>query len=342
MSVLTLHKNFDSLLGDRARNADFSHDEKLLCVTSYDAKSYIFDVVDDFTLVDTLDFSLEKNRSLSWSYNGQLLAIGAEDDNVYIFNVSDLGSNAEPVATLEIGNGRINGIQFSKDDNWLAAADDTGRVIIVDVTDSYAVERVFDTGIAAAYGLRWSRKNEWLAVTRGATDEIYIFDTSDSDPANWSLDYTIGGTGIESAACSSIDWIKDDTIMVSAHRGVLRVWDVTNSFNELSSIDSAWENERLWRTRGDEMSRFVVYGAVTGSIVLDVEDNNPANWSTLQTVTDGTADRHALAWSLTDNWFVVGTRMSGIYIYKVEQPPKSVVNSIFGELTTQDGILISK
>jgi len=343
MSILTLHKSITAPFGNAARNIEFSFDDTFLCVTSYDSNTYIFDVENDFDLIDTLNVTSERNRSLAWSPDGQYLAIGAQDDKVHVFNKTDLGDIASEVFSLAIGDGRINGLDFSNDSKWLAASDDTGRVLILDVNDNFSTKKVF-TDLGAAYGMRWSGDNDFLAVTRGGGNLIFIIDTSDTSPDSWSLAHTLDATATDNRPCSSVDWIKNDRYLVSGNDSLIFVWDRENDFDSpVHTIDPNWSDNRVWRVRADNSDRWIIYASDDGVELIDIQDSDFENWSSLQVITDGSGRYFGLGWSITDKWCCVGTEQGELLIYSVTNPAGSRLVSDKGViLTDKDAIINSK
>ena len=73
-------------------------------------------------------------RALSWSPDGRVLASGRTDENIFLWDVTDLSDDGPWImAKGEAHDGDIDAAAFSPDGRMLASADDEGQVLVWDV-----------------------------------------------------------------------------------------------------------------------------------------------------------------------------------------------------------------
>lgn len=94
-------------------------------------------------------------RSAAWSPSGQYFAVGNDQGNVEIFN-----SSYNHVITVGIGSGRVTGLDFSADNQWLAATGPTTSVIQVGTWN------VYRSG-PGNFSIAWDPTSKYLVTNGG-------------------------------------------------------------------------------------------------------------------------------------------------------------------------------
>ena len=234
-----------------ARNLEWGIDDDYLAVVSYDTNTYIYD--DNFELIDTLTDATDRARSLDWSLNGEDLVTGSEDETIYIYPVAELGNSPTP-NTLEDADARVNALRYHPTRDLLAATVNSpdGRVLIYDTTD-YTLLTSLDSQ-NYAYAAQWSPSGDYLAISGDeggdTVDQVIVYDTSATDPDNWTVTFRDSEAHGADESISTVDWSPSGSRLVSGGQdGTTHFYDPTANFELVRILANADGAVRVWRLR---------------------------------------------------------------------------------------------
>lgn len=154
---------------------DVSSNGQYLAITGSSMKCEVFDLFEGGKLIYSDDYS-SWGRTVKFSPDGKLLGAGDDKGNLFIYEFT---SGPKPIALktqFSTRGGRVCGISFDKENQFIACADHKGWVY------AYAVEKekqtfTFDCGkkqtmIAPAF----SEANRFFAFSANLKRTLYVFD----------------------------------------------------------------------------------------------------------------------------------------------------------------------
>jgi len=163
-----------------------------------------------------LVFSLHQQivRSVTWSPDGKMLASGANDAQVLIWNMN--GS----VQARKREPGVVHSVAWSLDGQELAVAV-ANQVQFLNPLNGFVLAQLAQSHTDTVTTLAWSTRQPKLLVSGGSDKKAIVWNTTSFTPQTFFNGHT---TAIESAS-----WASDTTtIATSSHGGVVRVWDADN------------------------------------------------------------------------------------------------------------------
>jgi len=153
-------------------------------------------------------------RSVTWSPGGKMLASGANDAQVLIWDLNGT------VLVRKGQAGVVRSVAWSPDGQQLAVGA-ANKVQFLTPLNGALLAQPAQIHIDAVTTLAWSNRQTGLLVSGGLDKKAVVWNTTSYTPQTIFTGHT---TAIESAA-----WAADSTtIATSSHGGVVRVWNAEN------------------------------------------------------------------------------------------------------------------
>ncbi|HEY6285789.1 MAG TPA: hypothetical protein VIX20_09015 [Ktedonobacteraceae bacterium] len=153
-------------------------------------------------------------RSITWSPGGKMLASGASDAQVLIW---DLNGN---VQARKGQAGVVRSVAWSPNGQQLAVGA-ANQVLFLNPLNGTLLAQPAQKHTDAVTTLAWSTRQPELVVSGGLDKQAVVWNTTSYTPQTIFTGHT---TAIESAA-----WASDSqTVATSSHGGVVRVWSAEN------------------------------------------------------------------------------------------------------------------
>src|SRR6056297_2979369 len=131
-------------------------------------------------VVQTLTDATDTVRSVNFNSDSSLLAVGSDDNNVYIYDTSDWSLQE----TLTDATDIVRSVNFNSDSSLLAVGSYDDNVYIYDTSD-WSLSQTLTDATNTVRSVNFNSDSSLLAV--GSHDNnVYIYDTSD-----WSLQETL-------------------------------------------------------------------------------------------------------------------------------------------------------
>lgn len=207
-------------------------------------------------------------RSVAFSANNQLLAIGSKDQKVRIFNLMDLTTN-NASKVLEGHAAEVYSVAFSYDGNWLASGGEDHKVFIWDVKDwaNAVVYKIFTDHSNCVDSIAFSLDHNWLA-SASWDQSIYIYNLKQLDKKQKLGDHT--------KEVNNLTFSQDSKYLLSGdYCGVLMVWHLCGLDNNV------WKNILKIRTGFNvfciaysNYSKFVATGGSDCSVRVWVHEHD--------------------------------------------------------------------
>lgn len=161
----------------------------------------------DTQLITTLTDPSTAVKSCRFNKVGNLLAVGSEDNNAYIYDTSSYSS---PLQILSDATDYVNSVEWHPTGNYLATSSRDGYLRVYDTTN-WDVINTLNNGRAGSYSLTWRYDGNYLIGSNNLDDDFPIFNTSDPDPNNW---YEV--RSISESDCSPVSYAPNGTWFVGA------------------------------------------------------------------------------------------------------------------------------
>jgi hypothetical protein len=153
-------------------------------------------------------------RSVAWSPDGKMLASGANDAQLLVWDMN----GAVQVQKPQIG--AVRAVAWSKDGQQLAVGAGN-RVMFLNPLNGTVLAQPAQTHTAAVTTLAWSPRKPLQLVSGGLDKQAVVWNTTTYTPQTIFNGHT---TAIE-----SVSWASDgQTVGSSSHGGVVRVWNAEN------------------------------------------------------------------------------------------------------------------
>jgi len=267
----------------------------------------------EFAQIQTLtDLSNGKPTALSFSPGGSKLVVGNRaGDPEYVYNTSDYSQDGT-LSAIE-----TTYIEWSPDGNNIVV--NNGSIYFFDT--SYSQVRSFSHVQSSAFSGGWEPNSNYYVAglaTGGGTHTVNVYDTSDSNPSNWSQvdKYT---TSFDQP--TAIHWKPDSSyIAVGANNEpTVEILDSSNPSSlshaaDLSNVDDA-TNGLAWNSTGTRL--VVSEDSNAQANIYDTSDSNPSNWSQISDspLTKGTGEIEGIVFSEDNSHLAYGTADDTIRIY---------------------------
>jgi len=153
-------------------------------------------------------------RSVTWSNDGKMLASGANDAQLLIWDLNGTVQYQKPQA------GAVRAVAWSPDGQQLTVGT-ANLVIFLDPLTGTVLAQPTQMHTAAVTALAWSPRQPLQVVSGGLDKQAIVWNTTTYTPQTIFTGHT---TAIESAS-----WASDgQTVGTSSHGGVVRVWNAEN------------------------------------------------------------------------------------------------------------------
>jgi WD40 repeat protein len=228
-------------------------------------------------VLDPLDILI-----IDWSPDGQTLAIGYWNNEVWLYDL-----NMEPVTQLPLETGQdIRSLSWNPESNMLAAGTRgaefrDSRVTIWDVNTG-TVHTIIQQNQASIAQFAWSPDGTRLAATEGEHINIW-------DPITGNLLSTLPGHEWPASAVD-IDWHPDGTLLASGGDDyMVRVWDTTTGeqVQVFPAPTEYWVSTVNWSPDGSMMA----VTSLNNIYIWDITNNQ-----IIATLTEHTDTVYAVDW----------------------------------------------
>ncbi|KAF3923363.1 Beta-TrCP [Orbilia brochopaga] len=157
--------------------------------------------------------------SLAYSPSANLLAVGAQDNNVYLYQLTSSAIPPAPTAILKSNRSPVSAVAFSPSSPLLAVGDSSGKIILYDTsTGEVKTSRwAFHTGRIGA--IRWNRAG--THIVSGALDTNVIIYSAENYVKN------VKALGAHKEGCTGVEWVDDQTVVSVGTDGCVKLWAVT-------------------------------------------------------------------------------------------------------------------
>lgn len=153
-------------------------------------------------------------RSVSWSANGKMLASGANDAQVLIWDLN---------GTVQVQNkqiGIVHSVSWSPNDQQLAIAA-ANQVVFLNPLNGTTLAQPAQIHTSTVTTLAWSNRHPDLLVSGALDKRAIVWNTTSYTPQTIFTGHT---TAIE-----SVSWASDgQRVASSSHGGVVRIWNAAN------------------------------------------------------------------------------------------------------------------
>ncbi|WOL09111.1 WD repeat-containing protein 53 [Canna indica] len=139
----------------------------------------------------TIDVGKEPISSLCFKTGNEDILYASSGTNISCFDIQ-MASSWKPLETYNYNKDEINQISFSTKSNFLAAADDSGEVKIIDTCQKslYRTLRMVHTSICSS--IQFVPWKPWTVVSGGLDLKLAVWDFSKGRPYN-VIDYGMAG-----------------------------------------------------------------------------------------------------------------------------------------------------
>jgi WD40 repeat protein len=153
-------------------------------------------------------------RSVTWSPDGKMLASGANDAQLLVWDLNGT------VQAQKAQAGAVRAVAWSPDGQQLAVGA-ANQVLFLNPLTGTMLAQPAQTHTAAVTTLAWSPRQPLQVVSGGLDNQAIVWNTTTYTPQTLFNGHT---TAIESAS-----WASDgQTVGSSSHGGVVRVWNAEN------------------------------------------------------------------------------------------------------------------
>ncbi|HEX9132723.1 MAG TPA: EsaB/YukD family protein [Ktedonobacteraceae bacterium] len=153
-------------------------------------------------------------RSVTWSPDGKMLASGANDARLLVWDMNGTVQVQKPQT------GAVRAVAWSQDGQQLAVGA-ANKVMFINPMNGTALAQPAQTHTAAVTTLAWSPRKPLQLVSGGLDNRAVVWNTTTYTPQTIFDGHT---TAIE-----SVSWASDgQTVGSSSHGGVVRVWNAGN------------------------------------------------------------------------------------------------------------------
>jgi len=173
-------------------------------------------LVKNGTVATSKDIPTVGPQAVALSPNDQQVAVGGENNNVYLYSIA--GGNITEQGVLKAHRGPITRVDFSPDGKYLASADRNREVIVWDVATKEVKQNQWVFHTARIDALAFSPDS--LRVASGGLDQIIIV---------WSLENPTNRVTIKGAhqgGITEIVWLDNKTIASAGQDCTIRSWNV--------------------------------------------------------------------------------------------------------------------
>jgi len=193
---------------------------------------------------------------VDWSKDGTLIAGGAIDFNIRIWNSEDAGQ----IRLLQGHTGGILSVSFNPQSTTLASGSSDGTVKLWANNTGTLIRTLEPNFPDGVYSVAWSPNGQLLAC--GGNKSIKIYDTS-----NWSLIKTISGI---SDRVYDIDWSPDSKLISASSWQEIRIFNATNyNLHNHFKIEDSWIYSVAWSPD----SKRIVSGSEDNSLrIWEIEE----------------------------------------------------------------------
>ncbi|KAK6528090.1 WD40 repeat-like protein [Arthrobotrys megalospora] len=158
--------------------------------------------------------------SISYSAPANVIAVGAENNNIYIYQLSDPDGSipASPSAILKSSRASISVVSFAPNSALLAAGDSSGKIVLYDAStgEVKTTRWAFHTGRVKS--IAWNKAG--THVVSGSLDTNVIIYSAGNYAKN------VKALGAHKEGCNAVEWIDDSTVVSAGADGCVKVWAV--------------------------------------------------------------------------------------------------------------------
>ncbi|KAF3939390.1 Beta-TrCP [Dactylella cylindrospora] len=155
---------------------------------------------------------------ISYSEATGLLAVGAQDNSIYIYTVKGDSVPASPSTTLKSNRSSLSAIAFAPNSPLLAAGDSAGKIVLYDAStgEVKTTRWAFHTGRITS--IAWNAAG--THVVSGSLDTNVIVYSAVNPVKN------IKSLGAHKEGCNAVGWVDDGTVVSAGADGCLKIWAV--------------------------------------------------------------------------------------------------------------------
>ncbi|KAF3919929.1 Beta-TrCP [Arthrobotrys entomopaga] len=159
--------------------------------------------------------------SVAYSASAGVLAVGAQNNNVYLYQLSKSDDQipASPTSVLKSSQSSISALAFAPNAPLLAAGDSSGKIFLYDVTTGETKTNRWAFHTARVTSIAWNKAGTHI-VSAGLNTNVIIYS---------AVEYhkNIKALGAHKEGCNGAVWIDEKTVATAGSDGCVKIWAVT-------------------------------------------------------------------------------------------------------------------
>jgi WD40 repeat protein len=242
-------------------------------------------------------------ESVEFSPNGRLVVSGSKGQMI------DGKRVGQAVKLWRVSDGRelwsrprvdeVEAVSFTPDGRFIVAGGEDNKIEILRVRDGVVIKTL--SLKASCDGLRFTHSGKFLAVGDEA-QQISIYKVS-----NWTIQHVIRHGGSGEMAVNSIDFTRDDKIMVSGgSNGEVKIWSFDASKGQLDLMKTLTNEAAVKSVRISPNGELIAAGLGMGLGVKIWSVKDGKHIATLKLLTSDPLTMEAVEWTPDGKYLVTG------------------------------------
>jgi len=156
-------------------------------------------------------------KSVAVSPDGSIVAVGGEDNHIYLFDVA--GDVLTDKHKLEGHRGGVVSLAFSPDGKWLASGSKDRAVYVWNVNTYELAQSGWKFHSAVVNSVAWSPDS--LHVASGSLDQnVFVWDLTNPRAR-------INIKGAHRSGCNKVAWVDNNTVLSAGQDSCLKTWKIS-------------------------------------------------------------------------------------------------------------------
>ncbi|KAF3914764.1 Beta-TrCP [Dactylellina cionopaga] len=156
----------------------------------------------------------------AYSPSGNILAVGAQDNNIYLYQLhkSDDTIPSSPTSILKSNRSSISTLSFAPDSTLLAAGEGSGKIVLYDAStgEVKTTRWAFHTGRITS--ISWNKAGSHIASSSLDTNIIVYSATNYAKNAK--------ALGAHKEGSNGVAWVDESTVVSAGADGCVKLWGV--------------------------------------------------------------------------------------------------------------------